>query len=226
MIELEVPAGRKATRAVVATDEGATGLSRLVDPEARREAEKGLLDRLPLDWIGRVFTPNALLDAAPPRLLEFGQLLNLIAEAPVDRLDPADVPTLLRALNVSRYLDAVSMPTAAMSREEREALRAFKMRTVGFHKADFLHQLQQAEASDAAGGRLPRTGFARAAVDSTGVTELLGFLQCFALDADLARVRDLEARAQRELAAAAAAENRLDKLTLFEPCPCPYAPTF
>jgi len=123
MIELEVPAGRKATRAVVATDEGATGLSRLVDPEARREAEKGLLDRLPLDWIGRVFTPNALLDAAPPRLLEFGQLLNLIAEAPVDRLDPADVPTLLRALNVSRYLDAVSMPTAAMSREEREALR-------------------------------------------------------------------------------------------------------
>ena len=103
MIELDVPAGRKATRAVVAPDEGATGLSPLLDPEARREAETGLLHRLPLDWIGSVFTPNALLDASPPRLLEFGQLLNLIAEAPVDRLDPADVPTLLRASNVSRY---------------------------------------------------------------------------------------------------------------------------
>ena len=89
----------------------------------------------------------------------------------------------------------------ALSDKARNELLSFRARAMSCHKGNFLELLRQAESNVATGGKLAATHTVQEACHRTGTTGLLGFLQCFSSDADLARVRNLEARASRELAA-------------------------
>ena len=65
------------------------------------ELEEGLLARIPMNWLHGVFTPGALLDAGQAN--EYMELLNLLAEAPVDLMEADDVRVLLNAFDVGGY---------------------------------------------------------------------------------------------------------------------------
>ena len=94
------PAQRQAAAEAQALAQAAAAAEAQVAAAAAAQAaaEAAAADRLqrfPLDWVGTVLTPSALLDAERPA--EFVQLLNVLAEAPLDRLADGDIESYRRA---------------------------------------------------------------------------------------------------------------------------------
>jgi hypothetical protein len=119
-----------------------------------------------------------------------------------DNMLPQDGPVWATGIR-NQLMPVVTMyrDTAPLSDEERAALDTFQLHSVAFSKPRFENLLRLAEADALRGGKLSRAKDFVFTAANTGATELLGFLQCSVMDTEMVLVRNLDAQAERELAA-------------------------
>lgn len=153
---------------------------------------------------------HACLEAALPRCMEASvnrAHVTLVNGLDVSANQPTWAAPILAELNgrVERYRSMT-----AMAAQQRRELDEVRIRTVLVHRASFLALLDEAEETPTG-----RIALQKDPAANTGVTELLGFLTCAALEAEIELVRDLEARAARQRTACAELEA-FDEVALAE----------